>query len=246
MINTLLIDTECAALETLTHQLATYCPQVDVSGVAQSREEAGRLLHNLHPELVFIDQNMIANSSQPVFDPANAAFETILLYDEGALHGDIFAFPASACLSKPVGIQHLVAVVHQAEHWLLWKREMQQSRQLLEQLSCQCAPNQLIGIPTLEGLEFVPAREIIRCEGMQRLTKVFTAENKAIISAYNIGEFGKRLEPYGFFSPHKSHLVNLQYLKNYRTDGTLVMCDGSMVPVARRRKDQFLERVRHL
>jgi two-component system, LytTR family, response regulator len=246
MINTLIIDADCGTLETLAQHLATYCPQVDVNGAAQTHKEAGRLLHDLQPELVFIDLNMVANSGHPVFDPANAAFETILLHDDWELNSDTFAFPASACLNKPVTIRDLILVVRQAEHWLLWKREMQQSRQLLEQLSCQCAPNQLIGIPTLEGLEFVPAREIIRCEGMQRLTKVFTAENKAIISAYNIGEFGKILEPYGFFSPHKSHLVNLQYLKNYRTDGTLVMCDGSMVPVARRRKDQFLERVRHL
>lgn len=243
MINTLLINAEGEALETLTHHLATYCPQVDVSGVAQTREEADRLLHDLRPELVFIDLDIVAEATGPIFDAANRDFETILLHNDRV---EAFNFPSSACLLKPVVVRELISAVREAEHWLLWKREMQQSRQLLEVLFCQCPSNQLIGIPTMEGLEFVQAREIIRCEGMQRLTKVFTTGKNTIVSAYNIGEFSKILQPYGFFAPHKSHLINLQYLKNYRMDGTIIMCDGALVPVARRRKGPFLEQVRHL
>lgn len=103
----------------------------------------------------------------------------------------------------------------------------------------------LVGIPTIDGLEFLKAKEIIRCEGMQRLTRVFTAGD-TITSSYNIGEFCKLLCSYGFFSPHKSHLINLQYLRSYRIDGVIILRDGSHVPLARRRREAFLERVRHL
>lgn len=103
----------------------------------------------------------------------------------------------------------------------------------------------LIGIPTIDGLEFLKAKEIIRCEGLQRLTKVFTAGG-TIISSYNIGEFCKLLGPYGFFSPHKSHLINLQYLRSYQIGGVITLRDGSQAPLARRRREAFLERVLHL
>lgn len=103
----------------------------------------------------------------------------------------------------------------------------------------------LIGIPTTDGMEFLKAKEIIRCEGMQRLTKVFTV-NGTILSSYNIGEFCKLLCPFGFFSPHKSHLINLQYLRSYYIDGVITLRDGSQAPLARRRKEAFLERVQHL
>ncbi|MFZ2899160.1 MAG: LytTR family DNA-binding domain-containing protein [Saprospiraceae bacterium] len=103
----------------------------------------------------------------------------------------------------------------------------------------------LIGIPTTNGMEFLKAKEIIRCEGMQRLTKVYTVDG-VIISSYNIGEFYRMLFPFGFFSPHKSHLINLQHLRSYRMDGVITLRDGSQAPLARRRREAFLERVRHL
>lgn len=104
----------------------------------------------------------------------------------------------------------------------------------------------IVGIPTLEGIEFLKSEEIIRCEGLQRLTKVFTTETTTIISSYNIGEFGKLLCSSGFFAPHKSHLINLQYLRRYSVDGTITLRDGACVPLARRRKEAFLKWVRHL
>lgn len=103
----------------------------------------------------------------------------------------------------------------------------------------------LIGIPTVNGMEFLKPKEIIRCEGMQRLTKVFTAGG-TIISSYNIGEFCKLLCPSGFFSPHKSHLINLHYLRSYCHDGIITLRTGARIPLARRRRDAFLMLVRHL
>ncbi|MBK8493318.1 MAG: LytTR family transcriptional regulator DNA-binding domain-containing protein [Saprospirales bacterium] len=69
-----------------------------------------------------------------------------------------------------------------------------------------------------------------------------TTEGKGIISSCHIGVFRDRLENQGFFSPHKSHLVNLQYIRKFLREGTLVMRDGSTVPVARRRLT-FLEQI---
>ena len=120
-----------------------------------------------------------------------------------------------------------------------------ETHRLLRQLSCQCPPNNLIGIPSIEGMEFLKVDEIIRCEGLQRLTKVYTGSG-AIISSYNIGEFSRMLCSHGFFLPHKSHLINLQYLRSYHQEGSITLRDGAHVPLARRRKDAFFERVRHL
>lgn len=109
----------------------------------------------------------------------------------------------------------------------------------------QREPLTFVGIPTIDGMEFLKVEEIIRCEGLRRLTKLHL-EGRAIISSYNIGEFGKLLGPCGFFAPHKSHLINLQYLRSYHVDGTIILRDGACVPLARRRKEAFLRRVRHL
>ncbi len=51
------------------------------------------------------------------------------------------------------------------------------------------------------------------------------------------------LESYGFFSTHKSHLVNNTHITRYLKDGTVILSDGSNAPVARRRKEDFMEQV---
>ena len=81
---------------------------------------------------------------------------------------------------------------------------------------------------------------------LSQFTRVVSTEGPGIISSYNIGKFADLLLPYGFFAPHKSHLVNMQHLRKYTVEGTILLRDGSAVPVSRRRKGAFLERVRHL
>jgi two-component system LytT family response regulator len=244
MIQTLLADPESHSLQTLASHLAGHCPQVTVSGMADSGEEAFRLLRELNPDLVFIDAGLACNSPDLLSHSPPAEFEAILLHDE-QLAGRSLPFPAGAWLHKPVNILELITVVRQAEHWLHWKRKFQENRLLLQQLADRCPSKAPIAIPTLDGLEFLLAAEIIRCEGLQRLTKVYT-ERGVLISSYNIGEFCRMLCPYGFFAPHKSHLINLQYLLRYHVEGNITLRDGTRVPLARRRKVMFLEQLQCL
>lgn len=103
-----------------------------------------------------------------------------------------------------------------------------------------------IGIPTIEGFEFIPVRDIIRCEGLQKCTRVITKDRTDIVSSCNLGEFRKMLEPYGFYSPHKSHLINLIYIKKYHKEGKILLMNNSSVPVAKRRIREFLDKVKHI
>jgi len=105
----------------------------------------------------------------------------------------------------------------------------------------------LIGIPTIEGLEFIDTEKIIRCEGLQKCTLIVTTEKTDIISSYNIGKFVDLLEENGFFPCHRSHLINLKYVKKYTREGYIFFSANSKpVPLARRKKDAFLSEMRHL
>lgn len=105
----------------------------------------------------------------------------------------------------------------------------------------------LIGIPTIEGLEFIDTDKIIRCEGLQKCTLIVTTEKSDIISSYNIGKFADLLENDGFFLCHRSHLINLQYVKKYTREGYIYFSANSKpVPLARRKRCAFLEEMRHL
>lgn len=105
----------------------------------------------------------------------------------------------------------------------------------------------LVGIPTIEGLEFIDTEKIIRCEGLQKCTLVVTTEKSDIISSYNIGKFVDLLQESGFFHCHRSHLINLQFVKKYTREGYIFFSTNSKpVPLARRKRCAFLGEMRHI
>ena len=53
-------------------------------------------------------------------------------------------------------------------------------------------------------------------------------------------EFIKKLKPHGFYSPHKSHLINLNLISKYHKEGNILMNNGTWVPVSIRKKKDFL------
>ncbi len=108
----------------------------------------------------------------------------------------------------------------------------------------QYLEDQIICIPTLEGAEFLKPEDIIRCEGLQKCTRIVTHQRSDIISSYNIGIFRELLGDLCFFQPHKSHLINLQCIVKYHRDGTITMKDRSHVPLARRKKNELFELMR--
>ncbi|MEX0290376.1 MAG: LytR/AlgR family response regulator transcription factor [Flavobacteriaceae bacterium] len=107
--------------------------------------------------------------------------------------------------------------------------------------------NRLIGVPTIEGIEFISIDQIVRCEGLQKCTLLITTEKQDIISSYSIGKFRELLDGKGFFACHRSHHINLKFVKKYTREGFIFFnANCKPVPLARRRKLDFLDQIAHL
>lgn len=63
------------------------------------------------------------------------------------------------------------------------------------------------------------------------------------MSSYHIGKFNTILAKHGFFQVHKSHLVNIDFLKCYNNEGQIELTNGDFVPLSKTRKKDFLERL---
>jgi len=96
-------------------------------------------------------------------------------------------------------------------------------------------------IPSNKSYEFIQLSDILRCEGLQNYTKVFLTNGKMIVSSINIGHFKDNLTAQGFYCCHRSHVINELHMLRYHKDGRLEMRDNSIVPVSRRKKEEFLK-----
>jgi two-component system LytT family response regulator len=239
-----MIDDEAKSLQVLRQKLQTYCPEIEIVGTADSASDGFELITTARPQLVFLDVAMPVESGFDLLKRLPSLdFEIIFVtgFDSYAL--DAIKFCAIGYILKPIQNEELIDAVQKATRRINEKIDQQRNRQFLQNLLNPGSGNNRIGIPTEAGLEFIPTEDIIRCEGYQKYTKVFTLKHRDILSSYNIGEFRKLLEEYGFFAPHRSHLINLNHIERYDREGTVTMVDQSHVPVSRRKKQEFMEKL---
>ncbi len=246
MCNAILIDPKGASRNTLSSMLGKHCPQINICAETDCISAADALISNVHPELIFIE---LGGRGEAVFDwlkeYAVGLFEVIFTTDSPNHAIEAIYNHAIGYLLNPINKDKLIASVNYALSRIREKEELHNYKTLIEKLR-NASNEEIIGIPTIEGFEFVSIKSIIRCEGLRRYTRVITREKKDIISSYNLGEFIKKLEAHHFFSPHKSHLINLAYLRKFLREGTIILSDGTPIPVSKRRKCAFLRCIEHL
>jgi len=244
MIKTILINTGSNILHGIKHNIHKHCPQINICGSATSYSEALELISEYNPSLAFIDADVESgNAFQDLQNTSFSNLETIFFSSSKSLAAEAFKYKASGFILKPIDAPELIMTVKNVEDRIEQKKKNHQAA--LENASPlqKLPPGNLIGIPTFEGFDFIPVENIIRCEGMQKCTRIIIRDSKSLISSYNIGAFIKLLEPYQFFSTHKSHLINLIHIKKYYKEGSIKMTDDSSVPVSKRRKSLFLNRM---
>ena len=100
----------------------------------------------------------------------------------------------------------------------------------------------IIGIPTLNGLLFCQADEIICLLAEGSYTHLVMADKKRITLAKKLGELAELL-PEQFERIHHSHIVNLQHVKKYvkEKNGYVVLSNGEELSVSKQRRKAFLE-----
>lgn len=244
MFRSIIVDDEPKLVEVLKIKLEKFCPQLQIVGSGSNVVEAKQLIKDTKPDIVFLDIEMPGGSGFDLldqFDPINFEIIFVTGYHEFAL--EALKLSAVDYLLKPVKTSDLAAAVERACSRLETSKILSNYQILQQNLNNTGDQTMKVGIPNNDAYEFVQVSDIIRCEGWNKYTKVFLTNKNEIVSSYNIGVFKDMLEPYGFYSCHKSHIVNKTHIKRYLKEGIIVMQDESEVPLARRRKESFVQDV---
>ncbi|HRI20130.1 MAG TPA: LytTR family DNA-binding domain-containing protein, partial [Panacibacter sp.] len=108
----------------------------------------------------------------------------------------------------------------------------------------QRAPQKL-ALSTNEGVLFTELKDIIWIESLTGYCKFYLNGQKPIVVSKNLKEYEDMLATHNFFRTHQSSVVNLMHIKKYvRGEGGQVwMTDGSEIEVARRRKEELLNKM---
>lgn len=250
-LSALIIDDEEFARENLRMLLEEYCPEVEIVGLAGSAKAAREMVEDHNPELVFLDIMMPGEDGFSFLQSVNERkFQVVFTtaFREHALRA--IKENAIDYLEKPIDIEELQRAVGKAiTQASSGNKSNSVSEERLNKVLKEIVLHNTVEktiIPTKDGLAIVRNTEIIRLEAMENYTMIYCQGGKKYMSSRSIKAFEDRLDEHMFFRVHKSHIINIaHHLKEFlRNEGLIaVLSDGSQVPVARRKLQEFLDKI---
>ena len=246
MIKAVIVDDEPFCCSSLVILLERYCPEVKVTGIYHSGDDALQAIPEHHPQIVFLDIEMPGMNGFEMLEKLPAIdFEIIFTtsYDQYAIKA--IRFSALDYLLKPIDREELQKavqkVIERSPHPFPQQLEI-----LLQKIHQPISSAQKIALPSMEGLQMIDVNSIISCASDSNYTIFFIRNKKKIVVSRTLKEIEEMLEEYPFLRVHNSYLINLNEIDKYvkGEGGYLVMSDGSTIDVSRSKKETLLNKLR--
>jgi two-component system LytT family response regulator len=246
----ILVDDEPDGIRTLKKMLELNCPDVEIVASCADTITARQKLSQLQPDLVFLDVQMPGKSGLDFLSELpEINFEIIFVTAHNEYIMQALQYSAVDYLMKPVDEDKLVEALQRARKKINKARFNENTDTLLYNLNKVANPSEMrLCLASIRGFTVLTLQEIIYCEAKRSYTTFHLTNNKSVTVSKPLFEYDQLLEGTFFFRIHKSFLINMFHVKEYiRNDGgTVLMSDGTAIEISRRRKDEFLNKIKEV
>ncbi|QBZ97297.1 LytR/AlgR family response regulator transcription factor [Flavobacterium sangjuense] len=241
-IKSVIVEDEKAAREVLKNYLSKYCPQVEVIGEAKNIKEAVPLLHEVQPQLVFLDVEMPFGNAFDVLEACkDLRFETIFVTAFSEYSLKALNQSAAYYLLKPISIEELIVAVNKVQQQIANHEIFDRNKIIVENFRETQPEKKQVILPTLEGFEVVKMEDIVRLRGNGNFTDIYLSNGSKKMVCRFLKHFSEIL-PYPFMRVHKSHIINVNFVKSYNKGGFVTLFDGSEIEISSTYKEEFLKK----
>jgi two-component system response regulator LytT len=225
-LTALLVDDEALARDELAFLLGQV-GGVDVVGTADNGIEAVDAINRLHPDVVFLDIQMpgltgfeVARRLIDTETPSHIIFVTA--YDQHAI--EAFEVNAVDYLLKPVEPARLEVAVQRARRLIAFERPAESSdampgvtpaqlEKIVEIVAERRNRRDRLALKVGERFLLVQADEIVYASLANDVITVVAGKHVGTSSCRTLDELQEQLDPGIFWRVHRSHLVNINKVK---------------------------------
>jgi len=235
MISALIIDDSPAARAALKADLEDYCENVNLIGEAEGVVSGAKLIKELKPQLVFLDIQMNDGSGFDLLEILGEERPKIIFTTSSNEHAiQAFRFSAVDYLLKPVDPIQLQDAVE--------KSEISSTSQISTLKSHLSGKSTRIALNSQEKIQVVDIPDVVRCESNGSYTLFFLTSGEEILVTKTLKEYDHLLSGLGFLRVHQSHLINLNYIKEFikKDGGYLILKDKTEIPVSSRKRSNVM------
>ncbi len=102
----------------------------------------------------------------------------------------------------------------------------------------------MVALRTGKGIKFISFNDIIYCKAEGRYTNVYLKNGRSILTARLLKSFENKLPGDLFIRIHKSYIVNLDYISDYKKNiNNLILVPNTGLVVSRRKKKGLLKKL---
>jgi len=244
MIKAIIVDDESLARDTLRKQLENNCSEVTIVAECSNAQTARENIEKLQPQLIFLDIAMPGSSGIDLLKEIkelNAEVIFVTAHDEYTPQA--IRLSAVDYLLKPVDDQELKQAVQRATKKIEARISGEGISTFLYNIQHKLPRQDMqLSIPTSKGFQIIRINTIACCEAENTYTIIHLLNNHQLVSTKPLLEYENMLEDVFFVRIHKSWIINMMHLKEYRRGegGIAIMTNNKEIEVSRRRKDYFL------
>ncbi|WP_299680478.1 LytTR family DNA-binding domain-containing protein [uncultured Tenacibaculum sp.] len=243
----IIIDDENRSRRVLKSILEDNCTEVNIILEASNLIEGVQLIKKEKPSIVFLDVEMPKHSGLEILDFfTNESIDFQIIFTTAYEQYAVEAFKLSAIdyVLKPIDEKELIKAFKRAKQ-VINDNQIKNKLENLEKALHQLSLNK-IALEVPKGIIFASHEDIMYFEADGVYTKVHLENGKTELICKTLKHFTEQLvnQPL-FYKPHRSYLINLKFMKELvKKDGFhIVMNNLSTIPIARDRKDEFIEMI---
>jgi two-component system LytT family response regulator len=249
MIQAIIIDDEKKCISLLKKMLNDAFPEIEIIATTTKPEDGIKLIRIHEPNLVFIDIEMPNKNGFEVLEatkdiPYNVLFTTA--YQQYALKA--IKFSALDYLLKPIDSDELKEAIFRFKSRQQNDHRDNQLNLLFNNLKSNNSNYNRLSLSTSEGMIFINTADILYCEASGGYTFFYMKDGEKIITSRTMKDYEEVLSENQFFRIHHSYLINLSEIKRYvkGEGGIAIMSNNTELPVSKRKKDDFVKKMKLL
>ncbi len=242
-----IIDDEQRTRELIAKMIESFDLGIETYPIGESVESGLKAIEKVNPEIVFLDIQMPDGTGFDLLKQIkDKKFEVIFItaHEEFAIKA--IKFSALDYILKPIDPEELRAAVVRAMENIGHQKEESQFEAL--QSNMQPAQKRRLVLKTQESVHVVDLENIVRCEADRNYTSFYLFDGKRILVSKTLKDYETLLSAHNFLRVQQSHLINLDFVDRFdkKNGGSVVMKDGSEVPISPAKKDMFFQILENL
>jgi two-component system LytT family response regulator len=247
VIKVIVVSGDQPTIDEVSLLIGSCCPDMLVEATARDLKSGVLIINTHQPDLVMLDTSLKDGSGFELLSHFQQPdFKVIFISEYMEYAMKAIEFNALAYLLKPVDEKKFITAINKATGRIRQEENIQ--LQLLEHTIKDMNTTGNIILRTSEEIHSVKATEIIRVEADGNYSTFHIDDGREVIVSKPMKEFEDQLLENGFFRIHKSHMINIRKVRYFdkAEGGSVVMTDGSFVPVASRKRDDVIAMLENL